>query len=45
MRLPGPGPSLQDIVRSRFAQAERLERELAVLREAWAPADHPLIQR
>jgi pyrroloquinoline quinone (PQQ) biosynthesis protein C len=45
MILPGPGPSLEEIVRSRFAQAERLERELAVLREAWGPADHPLMQR
>ncbi len=42
---PGPGHSLEELVRSRFAQAERLERELAVLREAWGPADHPLIQR
>jgi pyrroloquinoline quinone (PQQ) biosynthesis protein C len=45
MLLPGPGQSLQEIARSRFAQAERLERELMVLREAWGPADHPLIQR
>ncbi len=45
MRLPTSAQTLQDIARSRFAQAERLERELAVLDEAWSPASHPFMRR
>jgi pyrroloquinoline quinone (PQQ) biosynthesis protein C len=45
MRLPAPGESLESIARSRFAQAERLERELAAGDEAWTPAGHLFMGR
>jgi pyrroloquinoline quinone (PQQ) biosynthesis protein C len=45
MRLPTSPQTLQDIARGRFAQAERLERELAALDTAWAPARHPFMRR
>jgi len=45
MRLPAAGETLASIARSRFAQAERLERELAALQEAWSPVSHPFMQR
>jgi pyrroloquinoline quinone (PQQ) biosynthesis protein C len=45
MRLPTSGPTLQDLARSRFAQAERLERELAGIHEAWSPARHRFMRR
>ena len=45
MRLPTSAQTLQDIARSRFAQAERLECELAALQETWGPASHPFMRR
>ncbi|MGZ4298752.1 MAG: thiaminase II/PqqC family protein, partial [Solirubrobacteraceae bacterium] len=45
MRLPTPGQTPQDLARSRFAQAERLERELADVHETWSPARHPFMRR
>ncbi len=45
MRLPATGETHASIARSRFAQAERLERELAVLNEAWSPSGHPFMRR
>ena len=45
MRLPTSAQTLQDIARSRFAQAERLECELAALHETWGPASHPFMRR
>jgi pyrroloquinoline quinone (PQQ) biosynthesis protein C len=45
MRLPTSEQSLQDIARRRFAQAERLERELDALDETWSPAGHPFMRR
>ena len=45
MRLPGTGETLESISRDRFAQAERLEHELAVLEQAWRPAGHPFMVR
>ena len=45
MRLPTSPLTLQDIARSRFAQAERLERELAALQQTWSPASHPFMRR
>jgi pyrroloquinoline quinone (PQQ) biosynthesis protein C len=45
MRLPTSAQTLQDVARSRFAQAERLERELAGLDETWSPASHPFMRR
>jgi pyrroloquinoline quinone (PQQ) biosynthesis protein C len=43
--LPSSGQTLQDLLRSRNAQAERLERELLELGERWSPADHPFMRR
>ncbi|MGZ4176539.1 MAG: thiaminase II/PqqC family protein [Solirubrobacteraceae bacterium] len=43
--LPTSGQTLQELLRGRSAQAERLERELAGLDEAWSPLDHPLVRR
>ena len=45
MRLPTSPQTLPDIARSRFAQAERLEREVAALEAAWSPARHPFMRR
>jgi pyrroloquinoline quinone (PQQ) biosynthesis protein C len=45
MRLPTSAETLQDTARSRFAQAERLECELAALDVAWRPASHPFMSR
>jgi pyrroloquinoline quinone (PQQ) biosynthesis protein C len=45
MRLPTTGETLESIARSRFAQAERLERELAAGQRAWSPAGHPFMRR
>ncbi len=45
MRLPSSAQTFQDIAWSRFAQAERLERELAAVDEAWSPASHPFMRR
>ncbi len=45
MRLPTSPQTLQDIARSRFAQAERLQRELAELDATWSPARHPFLQQ
>ncbi len=45
MRVPAAGETLASIARSRFAQAERLERELAALDETWSPAGHPFMTR
>jgi pyrroloquinoline quinone (PQQ) biosynthesis protein C len=43
--LPSSGQTLQELLRGRSAQAERLEREVLELGETWAPADHPLMRR
>jgi pyrroloquinoline quinone (PQQ) biosynthesis protein C len=45
MGLPASGETLESIARGRFAQAERLERELAAGDEAWSPAGHPFMGR
>jgi pyrroloquinoline quinone (PQQ) biosynthesis protein C len=45
MRLPASAHTLQDAARSRFAQAERLERELADVHDAWSPRRHPFMRR
>ncbi|MFL5861533.1 MAG: hypothetical protein ACJ780_12235 [Solirubrobacteraceae bacterium] len=45
MSLPTSGHALQEVVRSRFAQAERLEREISELRETWSLRRHPFLQR
>ena len=45
MRLPTTPETLESIARNRFAQAERLEREMSALQEAWSPADHPFMRR
>jgi pyrroloquinoline quinone (PQQ) biosynthesis protein C len=45
MRLPTTPETLDSIARGRFAQAERLERELAAGDEAWSPAGHPFMVR
>jgi pyrroloquinoline quinone (PQQ) biosynthesis protein C len=43
--LPTSGQTLQELLRDRDAQARRLEREVAVLCEAWSPGEHPLMRR
>ena len=43
--LPSSGPTLQELLRGRSAQAERLEREVLELGERWSPGDHPLMRR
>ena len=45
MRLPTRGETLESIARSRFAQAERLERELTAGDQRWSPAGHPFMRR
>jgi pyrroloquinoline quinone (PQQ) biosynthesis protein C len=45
MRLPTTPETLDSIARGRFAQGERLERELAAGDEAWSPAGHPFMVR
>ncbi|MGH2893603.1 MAG: hypothetical protein ACRDPM_10115 [Solirubrobacteraceae bacterium] len=45
MHLPPSAQTLEDTAASRFAQAERLERELAALGETWSPARHPFMRR
>jgi pyrroloquinoline quinone (PQQ) biosynthesis protein C len=43
--LPSSGQTLQDLLRSRTAQAERLEREVLEVGQRWSPADHPFMRR
>ena len=43
--LPSSGQTLQELLRGRSAQAERLEREVLELGERWSPGDHPLMRR
>jgi len=43
--LPTSGQTLQELLRDREAQAERLTREVVALGETWSPRDHPLIRR
>ena len=43
--LPSSGQTLQELLRGRSAQAERLEREVLELGERWSPGDHPLMGR
>jgi pyrroloquinoline quinone (PQQ) biosynthesis protein C len=45
MRLPTSPEPLESIARSRFAQAERIERELSATEQAWSPAGHPFMRR
>ncbi|MFL5864921.1 MAG: hypothetical protein ACJ780_29860 [Solirubrobacteraceae bacterium] len=45
MSLPTSAQSLQEVVRARFAQAERLEREVSEVRETWSLRRHPFLQR
>lgn len=45
MRLPTSSLTLQEVVRGRSAQAQRLEREVGQLRETWDPARHPFMRR
>jgi pyrroloquinoline quinone (PQQ) biosynthesis protein C len=43
--LPTSAQTLPELLRDRCAQAERLEREIAKLGEAWSPAQHPFMRR
>ena len=43
--LPTSAQTLPELLRDRCAQAERLEREIAELGEAWGPAQHPFMRR
>jgi pyrroloquinoline quinone (PQQ) biosynthesis protein C len=42
--LPTSGQTLEELLRGRRAQAERLEREVAAQGETWSPRDHPFIR-
>lgn len=43
--LPTSPQTLEELDRGRRAQAQRLEREVDALGEAWSPGEHPLMRR
>jgi pyrroloquinoline quinone (PQQ) biosynthesis protein C len=43
--LPTSGQTLEELLRGRAAQAERLEREVIGLADTWSPSQHPLMRR